>query len=147
MFLQDLCRDMAWLRALTGDTDIPGIAKVCACRLMQSPRYCEIESIVEAVLAHEDGMPEIANQPLLAEILACYSMASRAEREGSAREFRQNCLVPAIVEEAMEAELPSEDEALAFVNSINQYHSSWNTYLPSTPFQIIVHDAINRITL
>lgn len=147
VFLRDLCRDMAWLRTITGDTDVPGIAKACACRIMQSAKYNEIESIVDKVLAHDDGMPEIENRPLLAEIMACYSMASRAEREGTASDFRQNMLVPAIVEEAMETKLPEEEEAVAFVNSINHYYSLWDTYLPSTPFQIIVHDAINRIVI
>ena len=147
VFMHDLCSDMAMLQRITGDTDMAGIAKACAARLVHGEKYRELELIVDSVIEHEDGMPEIENRPLLAEILACYSGVARAERTGQASEYRRTFLVPAIVADAMETDVPEGDEAVAFLNSINQYHSAWDCYQPSTPFQIIVRDAINGIPI
>ena len=147
IIMHDLCRDMARLHCITGDTDMKGIAQACAIRIMHSDKCREIERIVDAVLEDSDGMPAITNQPLLANILACYSVAAQAERDGISSEYRKTMLVPAIVEEAMTSEPMSEDEQAQFVNSINQYADCWDTYLPSTPFQVIVCDAIKRINI
>jgi hypothetical protein len=147
VLLQDLCQDMFTLVKITGDKDMAGIAKACASKLIHSPKCREIEVIVDAVLEHDDGMPDIPNRALLAEIMACYSAAARAERTGSSAQFRQTLLVPAIVAQAMDTVAPEGDAAVSFVNSINQYHSAWDSYLPCTPFQFIVRDAINSIAI
>ena len=145
VFMRELSRDMMKLHVLTGDDDMSGIAAACAARLLQSQRCAELEAIVETVLDHEDGMPEIANTALLAEILACYSDAARAERTGTAATNRRETLIPAIVEQSMPQDPIGEDEATRFVNSINEYNQTWEAYMPSTPFQMIICNAINKL--
>lgn len=146
-FTQDLCRDMFTVQKLTGDTDISGIARACACRLMKSSKCAELEKIVAAVVESPDGMPDLEHTPLLAEVLQLYSVAERAERTGASREFRSNTLVPAIVDTAMSAAVLSESEAIAFLSSIDAHEAEWSTFEPTTPFQRIVFDAINGITI
>ena len=75
------------------------------------------------------------------------SVAERAERTGASREFRSNTLVPAIVDTAMSAAVLSESEAIAFLSSIDAHEAEWSTFEPTTPFQRIVFDAINGITI
>ena len=147
VFLRDLCKDMAWYRSLTGGEDVAYAARACACRILQSTRYREIETVVDAVLAHDDGMPEIANKAVLSEIMACYGMAHESERNGTAADFRQNTLVPAIVDDAFQTALPAQEEADAFLASVSHCAGMWDSYTPCTPFQTIVYDAINRIAI
>ena len=145
VFMRDLCADMAKLHVLTGDEDMGGIAHACAARLLQSARCNELETIVQQVLEHDDGMPVVANTALLAEIMACYSDAVRAERTGTAAEYRRATLIPAIVAHSMPQGAVTEEEATKFVNSINAYTCTWDQYVPTTPFQIIVCNAINKL--
>jgi len=144
VFMRDLSSDMMKLHALTGDEDMAGIAVACAARLLQSSKCRELEAIVQQVLEHDDGMPEIPNTALLADIMACYSGALRAERTGTAAQYRRETLVPAIVGQAIVPEV-NDDEATRFVNSINAYTSTWKDFTPETPFQIIVCNAINKL--
>lgn len=148
VFMQDLCADMARLHALTGDEDMAGIAHACAARLLQSQKCRELETIVHQVLEHDDGMPVVANKALLANVMACYSDALRAERTGTAAQYRRETLIPAIVAHAMpnpsEVAITDED-ATKFVNSINAYTYTWEHYVPTSPFQIIICNAINKL--
>ena len=147
VFTRALCRDMFMLQCLTSDEDVPGLARACACRLMKSDKCAELEKLVGEVVSAPDGMPEVSNRPLLAEVLQIYSEAANAERAGCSAQFRRDTLVPAIVEEAMDEPMLTEDAAAAFLTSINQYESEWNSFCPSTPFQQIVFDAIGRIPI
>lgn len=147
VFTQDLCRDMFTVQRLTGDDDIPGIARACACRLMKSSKCAELERIVTAVVESPDGMPELENTPLLAEVLQVYSEAARAERTGASAHFRRNTLVPAIVDTAMTTTDLNDVEAVAFLSSIDAHEAEWESFVPATPFQHIVCNAISRITI
>lgn len=147
VFTQDLCQDMFTLQRLTGDSNIRGIARACACRLMKSEKCAELEKIVTAVIESPDAMPELEHTALLAEVLQLYSAAARAERTGESGHFRRTILVPAIVNTAMEATALSESEAAVFLSSIDAHEAEWNTFTPSTPFQHIVFNAISNIAI
>lgn len=148
VFLRELCHDIALLRLLPSSQENLGdMAKACACRIMHTSQHREMEAIVEAVLAHKDGMPEIQNKTVLAEIMACYTMARQAEISGTAKHFRQNILVPAIVEEAFEASESCQRDAEALLKAVQPYSSMWKSYTPSSPFQVILHDAINNVII
>lgn len=147
IFTRALCRDMFMLQHLTSDRDTSGIARACACRLMKSDKCAELEKLVAEVVNAPDGMPEVTNKPLLAEVLQIYSEAANAERAGCSTEFRRDTLVPAIVEQAMDEPVLTEDAAAAFLTSINQYATEWDSFQPRTPFQQIVCDAIGRLSL
>lgn len=145
VFTKDLCRDMFAVQQLTGDTDVPGIVRACAHRLMKSKKCQELEKIVMAVLESPDGMPELENAALLAEVLQVYSEAARAERAGESQRFRTDVLVPALVQCAMDEATPVDP--VAFITSINAYEAEWNSFVPTTPFQHIVCQAISSMTI
>jgi hypothetical protein len=145
VFTKDLCRDMFAVQQLTGDTDVPGIARACAHRLMKSEKCRELEKIVTAVLESPDGMPELENSALLAEVLQVYSEAARAERAGESQQFRKDLLVPALVQCAMDEATPGDPTA--FISSINAYESEWDSFGPTTPFQHIVCQAISSMSI
>ena len=147
VFTRALCRDIFLLQSLTSDGDVPGLARACACRLMKSEKCAELEKLVTEVVASPDGMPDIENRALLAEVLQIYSEASNAERAGCSMQFRRDTLVPAIIQDAMDEPMLTEDEAAAFITSINQYEAEWDSFSPSTPFQMIVFDAIGRLSV
>lgn len=138
VFMRDLCSDMIKLHLLTGDDDMPVIAQVCAARLMDTPRCADLESIVDAVLSHPDGMPIIENTDLLTEIMERYAEATSAQRNGNARQYRRDTLIPSIVQSAS---TPSLDDAYEFIDSINQQPE----FEPQTRFQQIVFNAINTM--
>ena len=145
VFMRDLCTDMMKLHVLTGDEDMGGILQACAARLLYSARYSELENLVEEVLEHPDGMPVVTNPALLAEVMACYSDAARAERTGTAAQWRREQLVPSIVQESMPQRTIGDEEAAGFISSINIYNSMWSTFTPTSPFQQIVCNAINTL--
>ena len=139
VFMKHLCQDMIKLHMLTGDNDMPQIAQLCAARILRSQKCADIEAIVDAVIAHSDGMPVIENTELLSEIMERYTETTGAERNGNAKQFRAQTLIPDIVNTAATQMLPSEDEALRFLDSIN----SQKSFEPSSHFQRIVCNAIN----
>lgn len=141
VFMKELCQDMIKLHMLTGDNNMPQIAQACAARILRSKKCAQLETIVDAVIRHPDGMPHIENTVLLAEILQRYDETAGAERNGTARQFRKNTLIPDIVQSASAQEAVSEDEANAFIDSIN----SQQTFEPQTHFQQIVCNAINTL--
>ena len=145
VFMRDLCTDMMKLHMLTGDEDMGGILQACAARLLYSPKCHELEALVEQVMEHPDGMPEVENKALLAEVMACYSDAARAERTGMAARWRREHLVPGIMQESMPQGTIDDDEATGFINSINAYNSIWESFTPTSPFQQIVCNAINTL--
>jgi len=114
---------------------------------MKSEKCAELEKLVTEVVASPDGMPDIENRALLAEVLQIYSEASNAERAGCSMQFRRDTLVPAIIQDAMDEPMLTEDEAAAFITSINQYEAEWVSFSPSTPFQHIVFNAIGRLSV
>ena len=138
VFMRDLCSDMIKLHMLTGDKNMALIAQVCAARLLDTPRCANIESIVDAVLTHPDGMPVIENTDLLAEIMERYTEATSAQRGGTARQYRRDTLIPGIVQSASS---PSMEDADAFLDAINQQ----TEFEPQTRFQQIVYNAINTM--
>jgi len=138
VFMRDLCSDMMKLHMLTGDKDMPVIAQACATRLLYSQRCADIEAIVDAVMAHPDGMPVVANTDLLAEIMERYTEATSAQRSGTSRQYRRDTLIPNIVQSASS---PSMDDADDFLDSINHQHR----FEPKTQFQQIVYHAINTM--
>ena len=147
VFTQDLCRDMFTVQRLTGDNDISGIAGACACRLLKSSKCAELERIVTAVVESPDGLPQLEHTPLLAEVLQVYSEAARAERTGASTDFRRNTLVPAIVHTAMESAALTESDTVGFLSVIDAYKQEWNLFVPATPFQHIVVNAISGISI
>ena len=147
VFMNDLCRDMIALHLATGDDDMRGIAHSCAGRLLLDPKFEHIENILTRIIEHPDGMPELGESALLAEVLACYSEAARAERTGQGTAFRRDKLIPAIVQAATESKPMSDEQAIAFVTSVNAANTVWESYVPQTPFQQIVCDAISTFSL
>ncbi len=143
VFMKQLCSDMMRLHMCTGDTDMPGILQACANRLLQVDKTRRLEVLVEQVLAHESGMPDIQDQQLLAEVLECYSDAARAHRLGEERQWRTDIMIPDIIQQATPICPTSSNDAEAFVNSINQY--SRQAFVPCSAFQQMVVRAINGI--
>lgn len=141
VFMKQLCADMMRLHLFTGDTDMDGILQSCATRLLQMEKTRRLELLVEEVLAHETGMPDIKDQQLLAEVLECYSDAARAQRMGQERQWRSEMLIPDIIQQATPTGRESCDDAEAFVTSINQYNGM--PFVPHTPFQQMVSMSIN----
>ena len=141
VFMKHLCQDMMMVHMLTGDNNMAQIAQACAARIMQSKKCADIEAIVEAVLAHPDGLPYIENTKLLAEIMQRYSETAAAEQAGTAKHFRKNTLVPDIVSAASTQNILSEEEAVSFIESIN----SQEAFKPTSAFQQIVYSAINTL--
>ena len=143
VFTQDLCKHMFSVESHSGEYTMSSIAKACAYHLLQSPKYTELEGIVSAVLESPDGMPDIANKALLAEVLQVYSQSAAAERAGHAAQFRQNTLVPALVEQAYEDS--STFDISAVCEKVEEFAAAWEAYVPETAFQHIVRQAINDI--
>jgi hypothetical protein len=145
VFMRMLCADMTKLHLITGDEDMGNIAQVCGARLLQSTICKELEMLVQQVLEHDDGMPQIANVSLLAEVMACYSDALSAERTGTAAKYRRETLIPDLVAHATSRNGVSDAEAVEFVKSINVSSSEWSHFVPTSPFQTIVCNAINKL--
>lgn len=145
VFMRMLCADMTKLHLITGDEDMGNIAQACGARLLQSAICKELEIIVKQVMEHDDGMPRIANVALLAEVMASYSDALSAERTGTAAKYRRETLIPAVVAHATSLNGINDAEAAEFVKSINVCTSNWSQFAPTTPFQTIVCNAINKL--
>mgnify|MGYP003389011651 CR=1 FL=1 len=141
VFMKQLCTDMMRLHMFTGDTDMDGILQSCVTRLLQMEKTRRLELLVEEVLAHETGMPDIPDQQLLAEVLECYSDAARAHREGEESTWRTDTMIPDIIQQATPTGHASGDDAEAFVTSINQYNGQ--AFVPHTAFQQMVSRSIN----
>jgi len=147
VFMNDLCKDMIALHLATGDADMRGIAQSCAGRLLLGHKFVQIENMLTRIIEHPDGMPDLGESALLAEVMACYSEAARAERIGEARVCRRDKLIPAIGQAATECDPMSDEQAIAFVTSINAANTVWESYEPTTPFQQIVCDAISTFSI
>jgi len=141
VFMKQLCADMMRLHVYTGDTDMDAILQSCATRLLQMEKTRRLELLVNEVMTHETGMPDIQDQRLLAEVLECYSDAARALRIGEQRQWRTDTMIPDIIQQATPTGAESCDDAEAFVNSINQYNGQ--AFVPHTPFQQMVSRSIN----
>lgn len=147
VFTQDLCRDMFTLQAHVEENQMPIVARACACRIMKGDKCAQLEALVTAVIDSPDGMPEVDNQPLLREVLAVYSDTAHAERNGHAAQFRQQQLIPGIIENAYQTSGIAEQDAGQFIERMQEYADEWDSFQPCTAFQQIVVDAINKICI
>ena len=121
------------------------LARACACQLLKSEKAAKLEQIVTAVIQSEDGMPDIEDKDLLAEVLSVYPQAAEAEQSGVASAFRQNVLVPDIVQSAFEAVTADGPDKESIVADMEKLSNEWDSFEPVTPFQKIVVDCIDRI--
>jgi len=139
VFTQQLCRDMTLLQQLTDDTDLDNMARACAYRILQTDKCKRLEKLVADVINSPDGMPDVQDKALLAEVLAILSEARRTERTG--------VQVPAFIENASAHREMTEEDAVAFINCINLQEAQAANFEPSTPFQHIVCGAINKVPI
>ena len=147
VFMQDLCKDMYSLQALVDEEQAHIVARACACRALKSEKCGQLEHIVTQVLDSDDGMPEIENQELLAEILSVYGDTVRAENNGTSDEHMKEVVVPNIVEQAYRASGVYQQSEEAFISEMQKYADEWEDFQPCTGFQRIVYDAINNICI
>ena len=139
VFAQQLCRDLTLLKQLTDDTDLDNMARACAYRILQTDKCKRLEQLVADVINSPDGMPDVQDKALLAEVLAIQSEARRTQRTG--------VQVPAFIENASAHRELTEDDAIAFIHCINLQEEQAATFQPSTPFQYIVCGAINNVPI
>lgn len=140
VFVRDLYRCMYVLQSITGNDDVPEVARVCANYLLAAPRCKALEKLVTDVLEHPHGLPVAENQALLAEVMHFYHDAREAERAGTKSTYHQSQLVP----EIMQSEniiIPQGTEAQLFISTVQNAPD----IVPSTPFEHIVCAAINNL--
>jgi len=125
VFLTDLVGTVRTLQNITHETDVPLLLAACANRLLQTPKSQQLESLVEQVMHHPDGIPVIPG-PLLESVLQYYN-------------HDKSAIVPEILASGVVA--LSKDEAAAFVADIR----TAAPLVPDTPFQRIVCGAIEGL--
>lgn len=144
VFMHDLCHLMVQYQCAVEGGNMQDIARCCALHLLHSSKCKELEAMVLQVIEHADGMPQLAQSDLLHEVMLVYGGTSEAQRSGTAASYRRNHLVPAIVEAAV---TQSDDIDSTIVDSIVSWESKWSQFVPATPFQQVVCQAINKLPL
>lgn len=147
VFMHDLCNYMIRYQMLTGTEDVREVARCCALYHLQSTRCKDLERMVEQVIEHPDGMPQLPVSHTLRDVMFAYENAAPAIRAGNAAQYRREQVVPAIVESAMQQDIADDDEDALFVQHIGEWSSQWQQFEPSTPFEQIVFRAINTMPL
>lgn len=151
VFLHDWCNMFVRYQLLVEDADMHMAARACAVMMLRSDKCRELERMVEEVIQHPVGMPDMEDSELFKEVMAAYSGVSQASGSGaSMAEFRRSALVPAIVQSAMgqtaHDEARDEQEQAAFLEEVHDNANHWQHYTPVTPFQHIVCRAINTMS-
>ena len=144
VFSRDLCNAMFQVQHQTGCEDVSAVAKACASQLLCSDKCASLEKLVADVVTSADGMPDIEDKQLLAEVLHDYNGLSGAAMSGSLSEYRTDTLVPTIVEKAMESVTDRSDSTLT-LEKVHELALQWESFEPVTAFQQIVYNCINKI--
>ena len=144
VFARELCQAMFQVQHDTGCEDLPSVAKACASQLMCSDKCAALEKLVADVVSSDDGMPQVENTELLAEVLRDYSELSGAASDNTLSDYRTETLVPSIVEQAMESVTEDTSEELT-LEEVQTLATQWDSFVPVTAFQQIVHDCISKI--
>lgn len=142
VFMHDLCRLMVQCQCAVEGCSMQDIAQCCAMHLLNSSKCQQLEAMVLQVIEHSDGMPQLEQSDLLHEVMLVYGGTSKAQSSGAATSYRRNHLVPAIVEAAV---TQSADIDNATVDSIVSWDGKWSQFVPATPFQQVVFQAINTL--
>lgn len=146
VFMNELCRAMIQYQQLNSDKHPAIVARSCALAIMQTQKTQDLEKLVNDAFADPDGMPRVENTQVVQEVFSAYDGISAAERNGDGLHYRQNILVPNMVQVAIDESQATSDHALNdFCRYIDSFDSSWSLFAPSTPFQQIVCNAINNL--
>ena len=109
-------------------------------------RASGLQDIVEAVMAAEDGLPDIAQElhPLLEDVMVGYAGARAAHQGGRAAAvaYREGLMIRHT--EAI-PEVPFEHgaSAMGFLAAIERCEMEWSTFQPTRPFELAVHAFVN----